>query len=476
MSNPSNAITMDSNPDEIDRQIDKVRNLDLETSKPRLTSHKPEKTVKKTENPKQVSASTLFAILTPYLRNPGTGKNEPETSSYTPCAYHMYYIVHLMDDLMRKSFYFKRQEDAWHPLISRLYFGILFYIQTLRAELIAGTITPSHKRFLIKFLRDYPPETLSIPGPLVAIFESLNPTKPSTTLYGQVTPSIPKLNGRLTAADLILYEQGNAFHLSLPYIPGILGFIRLLLVAPANAIPDFTLPTTFDNTADRTLNGHIFIANSWNETERATLLQPGLLYPLETNNDIDTSFNRYGNRLRIPTPQANSVITNLSQFCFLHDDNTWFGNILQIMNTYSSYFLGSTTLAECTATTTVAPLIISKFTTGSTPQPNDNPIHTLTHAFPMSGVFNYDYQHETTEINIPPTAAMIAAGTKTNCQTLLRNLGFYSELGHPITTRHGPYWYHYPLHRLSQRETTWKTLGSIISEKYLLMRPKQPRD
>lgn len=130
----------------------------------------------------------------------------------------MYTIIHYMDDLMRKSFYFKRQEDAWHPFISRIYFGILFYVQTLRAEHKVGTITSRHRRFLVKFLTDYPPETLTIPGPLVATFESLNASRPSNKLYGTVTPAIYPLIGRLTAEDLILANEGNAFHVAHPYI------------------------------------------------------------------------------------------------------------------------------------------------------------------------------------------------------------------------------------------------------------------
>ncbi|KAK4882299.1 hypothetical protein RN001_005618 [Aquatica leii] len=284
----------------IDQQIDIVRNVDAETHKPRLQpsvkkdDQKPPNRDHKSKHkpgPPQISISS---ILLPYLRTPLTGIPEPITSTFVPCAYSMYDIVHIMDDIMRKNSYFRRQEDAWHPLISRLYFGILFHIQILRSELSTGIISPKNRRFLTSFLRDFPPETLVVPGPLAPLFEALNASSPENSLFGKVSPKLHDVVGNYTASQLILYEEGNAFKLLLPYVPGILGFIQNILTAQAAAIPDYTNTNTFDNTADRTLNGHVFNANNWTETERATLLQPGMLYLLETNRDIDTSFNIYG--------------------------------------------------------------------------------------------------------------------------------------------------------------------------------------
>lgn len=88
------------------------------------------------------------------------------------------------------------------------------------------------------------------------------------------TTAIPKTNASYNASNLILYNQGNTFHLSLPYILGLLGFIRLILVADPNAIPDFTVPCTFSNAADRTLNGYIFTANHWNDTDEPPYSNP----------------------------------------------------------------------------------------------------------------------------------------------------------------------------------------------------------
>ncbi|CAG9825781.1 unnamed protein product [Phaedon cochleariae] len=159
-------------------------------------------------------------------------------------------------------------------------------------------------------------ETLTIPGPLVVTFESLNVSKPANRLYGQICPAILPDTGRFIAVNLLPIGEGNDFHLSLPYIPGILGFIAQIVQAPANAIPDFTVPGSFDNTVARLLNGHVFQPNGWNELERTTLLQPGMLYAPETNHDIDASFNRYVARLGIPVSNALDNITMFDLFLY----------------------------------------------------------------------------------------------------------------------------------------------------------------
>lgn len=79
----------------------------------------------------------------------------------------------------------------------------------------------------------------------------------------------------------------------------------------------------------------------------------------ETNRDIDLSFNTYGKRLNIPTLAGDTSISYLDEFLGLHRDNTWFGNINQIMSTYASYFVGNTSLADCSLQQTTAPLVIN---------------------------------------------------------------------------------------------------------------------
>lgn len=128
----------------------------------------------------------------------------------------------------------------------------------------------------------------------------------------------------------------------------------------------------------------------------------GMLYRPETNRDIDLNFNTYGKRLNIPTLAGDTSITHLDEFLGLNRDNTWFGNINQIMSTYASYFVGNTSLADCSMQQTTAPLVTNELTKSSTPIIADNPLFTLTQAFLPEGVFMTEYLHKSTEVELPP--------------------------------------------------------------------------
>lgn len=96
----------------------------------------------------------------------------------------------------------------------------------------------------------------------------------------------------------------------------------------------------------------------------------------------------------------------------------------------------------------------------------------LGHAFPNKGIFSNEVIHKTCELSIPPTASMIAQSTKLNMMTNIINLSRFSLIGHLNRIRFGPYWQGEPVSQTSTREETWKSVGTIISEKYLLARPK----
>lgn len=147
-------------------QIDSTRDLDAETSKPKLHNSTKQKTPPKKEEltkdvapPKKAvnpepTKSQLQQLLTPYLRYPLTGIPRTPISKFVPSAFNMYYIVHLMDEVIRKNGYFKRQQDAWHPFVSRLYFGVIFIIQTIRTEIAAGVASKARRNFYSKFVKN----------------------------------------------------------------------------------------------------------------------------------------------------------------------------------------------------------------------------------------------------------------------------------------------------------------------------------
>ena len=109
----------------IEEQINKTRDLDSETSKPRIQEkmkakkeekkkesdngkdQSPNKDDKNTKIPKTPQAE-MQMVLTPFMRFPLTGVIRSDTSAFYPTPYNMYYIILLMDDVIRKNTYFKR--------------------------------------------------------------------------------------------------------------------------------------------------------------------------------------------------------------------------------------------------------------------------------------------------------------------------------------------------------------------------------
>lgn len=455
-------------------QIMKTRDLDSETSKPKLkTFNKKSSTPpspKKVKPPK-TGTSEHHLALTPYLRYPMTGLPKSELSKFVPSAFRMYYIVHIMDDSIRKNSYFKRQQDAWHPFISRLYFGILFMIQTIRAEISTGTASIKKKNFYKKFGLTYPPETLPIPGPLVTLFENLGPCTPQSTLEGYITPYIPDLVGPQLASQLIDFTPETVHQLLIPNIPMILGFIHTITSAAPNAIPDYSSPSAFTNAVGHNLNGHAFNALTWTDLERTALMTPGLLYPAETDGQINTNFNLYGPRLNLPVPAAANNIRDIDAFLYLNRDNAWFGQIIQIMENYCEYFVDSKSLSECHTNLTVAPLVTTTLVELSSTTAAENNILTLTHAFPPTGPFTLKAKHSSTERSLPSAAAMLAQSAALNVTFNLPDIPNWNLIGTLTRTRTGPFWINRPIKNQSRSEDTYKTIGSTITKHFCLARP-----
>ncbi|KAK7580624.1 hypothetical protein V9T40_001253 [Parthenolecanium corni] len=59
------------------------------------------------------------SILTPFMRHLSVTIVKPQTSTYIPSALNFYWIIHIMDDIIKKNNNFRKNEDAWHPNIIR---------------------------------------------------------------------------------------------------------------------------------------------------------------------------------------------------------------------------------------------------------------------------------------------------------------------------------------------------------------------
>lgn len=240
----------------------------------------------------------------------------------------------------------------------------------------------------------------------------------------------------------------------LPNIPLIIGFTNSVTNAAAAAIPNYTDPQlSFGNNVDRTINGYLLQANAWTPIERSALMTPGLLYPVETGIQMNTHFNIYGKRLDLPIITAQTPIVTARQFASMQTSNSWFRNILPMMETYCSFFNGSTTLQQCTIATSAAPLIISEHSSLSSPIATNNFGHS-THAFPSDTPLSFEARHSSTETELPPAATMLAQDSQLNVRTNVTDeLGICNDIGHINTTSSGPYWDKLPVFKRSVTES-----------------------
>lgn len=164
-----------------------------------------------------------------------------------------------------------------------------------------------------------------------------------------VTPFIQKNVGAVEAKALLDFTPVIAHQLIISNIPLLFGFTATVTTAAANAIPNYSSSATFNNTVDRTINGHLFYHTAWIAIERSALLTPGMLYLAETNADINMSFNLYGRRLNLSTPLATDNLKRIKDYLYLPTSNRWFGELLQTSESRS--------FAGCITTKTLPPLL-----------------------------------------------------------------------------------------------------------------------
>jgi hypothetical protein len=154
-----------------------------------------------------------------------------------PCAITLFHILSQMDFLMASTTKFYQVTPDWIPYVSQLYIAVLFFIQTLRAQELAGSIDPIQLEFLQRMVQRYHAPNLLIPGPLVPFFQAIASSNGPTDQYGNITPGIPNQQ-TLGVTQNNDYRFANRINLILPNVILIMDqLIRTLQQAPL-ASPD----------------------------------------------------------------------------------------------------------------------------------------------------------------------------------------------------------------------------------------------
>lgn len=140
-------------------------------------------------------------ILVPFLRTPmRLIIIYEQTSTFSPSALHLYEVVNYMDQLVTENDVFQSLGYRWHPFVSRVYFGMLFYYQILRAMKAVGLLSPIQMRTLYHLEKSIPPEQLPVPGPLMMIYRAISNCETEIPSFKKICPRIPDLIGPETAS------------------------------------------------------------------------------------------------------------------------------------------------------------------------------------------------------------------------------------------------------------------------------------
>jgi len=468
------------------------RNVDAESAKPRVQQQfapvakkEPEEEFRVVRKSKAKFETTSSDMFLPFMRNPLINTIEPTYSYVVPSSFMMFYIIHEMDILMAQNYYFNRSTNLWHPYVTRLYFGILFIIQTLRAMNKIGTLPSVSKLFLTQFLDDFPPESLSIPGPLVPLFKAIAASQPNDLNLGKICPYLPEEIGP-KSPNTRIQDDKSAF--LWPNIPLLFGFISRITSTEAKNSANYTgtnpdvvdypspwnplsvLSKTGENHTDvqPVINGVKWSSDpdAWSDLEAWSLTSPGVNFPIETSDEQNKKFTRFGSQLKVPSLAETDRIAKISDFTQLSEPE-WFSKLLPIMTLYCKYFKSSDTLASCSPeggsalkiTICYEPIKRSMkrkaITRPRIPGDDDS-------RFPLI------FRSNTTEYGINQYHQMQAHLAQLNAQ-VFDSHPYFPSIGSKITNdKDGPFWDIVPVSHESMRDTGYLQIADVISDHFAL--------
>jgi hypothetical protein len=383
-------------------------------------------------------------------------------SSYFPSARMMFYLIHLINDRLVDHYYFKRYCPDYHPYIFRLYCGILFYIQCLRAASDVAALPDDQHQFLIRFLQAYPPESLPIPGQLLVLFKSLCTSEPEITSYGKVFPRIPESLGpdkrsKFWTGEVSAYMQPN--------IPGIFALLEDLQKEFNRSPPIYPkkgkhIPVTKDSATPEIFGHHTFPAHGSRSTSESwSLTSAGLDYPCEADSKLNEAFSERLENFGFPTTTANDDLTSIQRYLSMSKSIAWFANVRDVADCIASYCENSGTLADC------SPAGIPSNQTLVVYSKPEVAISVPTHVGDPKSLFPFSFHLSTTARSPPNASVLSAAAVQTNVRMYATHpfAGSYGD----NSTRIGKFWDIRPIEKSDSDTESYLGLIPIVRKEIL---------
>lgn len=378
-------------------------------------------------------------------------------SYYQPSCLAMDYLLHEVNLALCDNDNFLRYCPSYHPYYLRLYYGILFWIQCLRAREYSRKLTTEESSFLESFNTAFPYQGLPICGPLLLLFKTLCCSQPEIDTYGLVIPELPARPGPEYRHEFI---RGDLHHFFLPNIPGIFALIDNLHDIVMDADEDFEFPEAAEHVpippgnAQATFFGtHLFSPHAQlNEFERYSLNSPGLQFPCEADSRINRSFSREYDSFYFPALLADDELSTIEKFLHL-TDKVWFEQIVIVAAKSAAFFNESGTLADC------APfgLPVNQITCHI--HAKDPPATAPAHTADASARLGHSLHMTTSMRQVIPTVASLAAASQTHIAVYPEH-PFFGAFGNPPGT--GRFWTKSPIEKTRFDGTSFKKYREII--------------
>lgn len=399
-------------------------------------------------------------MLRPYIGLHLNYVSRQRLSSYRPSSLMMDYIVHLINDQLVDHFYFRRNCSDYHPYILRLYYGVLFWIQCLRAGNAVRAIDAEQHQFLTRFLDAFPPETLTISSPLLDLFKTLCASQPEIPTYGKVYPILPPAPGPEARST---FMNSDKFCFIVPNIPGIFALLEDLniLINPTTAGAAAVYPNKgkhFPVAANRNqavvFAHHQFPASAnMTQKDRWMLASSGLQYPCEADKRLNEAFaERYGN-FNFPATAGTDDMRSLNGFMSMTFSLDWFSQVKEVASTEASYFEGSGTLADCAPLGIPANQIIAEYQAPTTPPTAP------THSFDLAALFPHSFRLRSSARSPPELAEAMAALAQTNIE-MFSTHPWLNTIG--VATRSGEFWAIRPTEKSIKDSSSYLSLKGIV--------------
>lgn len=346
-------------------------------------------------------------------------------STYVPNAHMMFTVLNDMDNLLMTNRYWSSKVTRWSPLHTRIYYGVLFFVQTFRCMITSGIAPPVIRRFMKDFEDDYHLERLPIAGPLVPFFRALAVCEPPFTNYGNISPTVPTRPG-CTVANACTLEPH--IRVLLPNLTGLrrgVANMRRPLAARAALSWDHNLGNTSGPAVPVSFNAS-------NEQSRDARIMPGTVHQIGWSMRTRVTYQEEPTQLQIPDVPANHASADWPDFLGLSENMQWFGALAQQAQQHASYFKGATNLA------TVSPFngacgLIQVIATRPLPERNS-------HRDAQVELIDHRAYATSLATVVSPPSDMMACFTQINWKPPINFSSIDDTTGDIGVTLHGPWW------------------------------------